>query len=80
MRVSRQIFTANADHLKKFLGSSRYFFFVGHAVRLHRVGDLIGDAHHGVQRIHAGLEDHRELFPARLAQYLEWHSYEFLTV
>ena len=33
-------------------------------VRLHHVDELVADAHHGVERVHRALEDHRDVPPA----------------
>ena len=39
-------------------------------VRVHRVDELVADAHHRVERVHRALEDHRDVAPAEAAQLL----------
>ena len=39
-------------------------------VRAHHVDELVADPHHGVERVHRALEDHRDVAPAEVAELL----------
>ena len=49
-------------------------------VRLNRVGDLLLDAHHWVERVHGALRNERQLAPAHRAQLLLGHAKDVVPV
>src|SRR4029077_2446817 len=47
-------------------------------MRLHHVDELVAYAHHGIERVHRALEDHRDVLPAIAAKLLTLAADEIL--
>ena len=60
----------NADRRQKLGAAPRRRRRVHAEMRLQRLDDLGADGEHGIERGHRVLEDHGELGPAQLAQFL----------
>src|SRR5436190_427412 len=58
------------DQLEQFLCPRERALLVDALVRLHRVDELVADAHHGIERVHRALKDHRDVPPAEAAYVL----------
>src|SRR5205085_6469291 len=65
--------------LEQLLGLGEGAALLNALVCAHRVDELVTDAHHGVERVHRALEDHRDVEPPELAQLLVALADEILT-
>ncbi len=64
VRVALGPVRRDADRLEQLANPGRRFLPARDAVQLHRLGDLLADAPHRVERVHRALEHHGDVLPA----------------
>src|SRR5262249_31908057 len=67
-RICAHAACVDADEIEELAGTPQCALAVDALVRLHRVDELVADAHHRIERVHRALEHHRDVSPPVLAE------------